>query len=83
MKITDMEKVKGLRMDPLKIEIARMGDRFDIKKIVLKILPSYLIRNSSISLVSIKTHEIAMETYECKIFVFPRWNLTSIFALVY
>ena len=83
MKITEMEKVKGLWIDPPKIEIARMRDRFGIKKVVLKILLSYLIQNSSISLISIKTHEIVQETCEHKIFVFCRWNLTSTFALVY
>lgn len=45
MKIAWLEKVKGLLMDSLKLEV---GHRFSIKTIVLKISPSNLIQNSSI-----------------------------------
>lgn len=49
----------GSSMD---VEIARMRDRFGIRAVVLKILPSCLIQNSSIRLISRKTYELVMET---------------------
>lgn len=48
------EKVKGLYLDPLKIESARVREGFRIKTMVL-ITTFYQIPNSSFRLIGIKT----------------------------